>query len=557
MKIKLWTVEEAKKFLKAAPKSSNPLPEDVAEAATIELQTMERAEDGSPEHRTAQIKFDWLVNLPWTKERELVDLNRVHQTFEALIFAQDRAKNQLAAHFVSPPIGLARPIFYFLGVPGTGKTRLAEAVSVALNRPMVKIRPESVAGETELGQPQEPSEIANILRTCGLNAVVLIEDADRMMKDCPILSVMAAYQEGTPYEDKYLGVALDLSNLIIIATGRVPPDFLNWLPSHVETVEMHGYTMEEKLQIAKEHIIEDSCMWMGFKKKVNFTDESIAFLALHYAREGGVKALREVIGSVLRRIRLRTITGEKVKKVTSTEIVNMIGPPPYQIDEPPVGGIGKVNGLAWTECGGDLLPVTCAAVEVGPGKGGNLILTGNLGHVMKESAQVALTYLKAHGDEVGVSSDLLWSHELHLHIQDGATPKDGPSAGLSTCIAMVSALLKKPVRCDFAVTGEIDLFGKACAVGGLHEKIEGALRCGVSRVFLPRANAPEAFNLRGSLATHAEIRMIDSVAELLLFALGRRKRIGELVARRPRSNGRRKKAGKRTKRPGRRKSKKS
>jgi ATP-dependent Lon protease len=533
MEKRLWTPVEARDHL-----AKTKLPEEPLRVSELEIAKMETYPKGSSEFRKAQLRFDWLVSMPWDSAPSQVDINRIDGVLGTVLYAQEEAKATLMSHLVSKPVGMSKPVFYIMGDRGTGKSRLAEGVGLALDRPIIKIRASTIRKEEELsGSTEKPGELAKIFRDIGrMDPVIIIEDAHNISGECPLLTMMAAYQEGALYKDNFLDAHLDLSKVTLVATGLVHPVWI---------VEMHSYTMLDKIEIAGRYIIPETCSWLGMKKPLMFEREAVELLCLMYTREAGTNKLRDRISSILRRSELLKLRGRKLRKIKLSDVPLLLGPPKFGGPEKPHEGVGKVNALAYNGVGGDLLKIHCLALPMSPGASESQVcLTGNLGPILKESAQVALTFVRANAKALGIKRRALDTMDLHIHCQDGATPKEGPSAGAALVLAMTSALRGKPVRGGIGLTGEINLSGELIGIGGVHEKIEAALKSHLGVIILPAENERDIFKVRSNLPNFADTRIMGSVVDVVKFALDGETNLGKRIQVNLQKKGKRKKAAK-------------
>ena len=369
-----------------------------------------------------------------------------------------------------------------------------------------------------------PGRIINALKIAGsANPVILLDELDKLASDIhgdpssALLEVLDSEQNCT-FRDHYIEMPFDLSQVFFIATANttdpIPPALLDRL----EIIEMGSYTDSEKLAIAKNHLIAKQCENNGLKKnQISFTDEAVRLIITGYTMESGVRNLEREIGAVCRKVAKQIVTGEvRSVRVTKTNLHTFLGPVRKTPDKmPDSDAVGVVNGLAWTALGGELLKVEATTMN-GTGK---LELTGSLGDVMKESAKTAVSYIRKHSDELGVDPDFYTKQDMHIHVPEGAVPKDGPSAGVTLCTALVSELTHKPVRRNIAMTGELTLTGRVLPIGGLREKTMAAYKYGCDTVLIPFDNRGDVEELDGEVREHLKLIPVKNVSEVMRLAI--------------------------------------
>lgn len=506
--------------------------DEAKEKALQEFARLEAMPPMSAESTVSRTYIDWLVSIPWkNRSEEINDLAVAEETLHAdhygLLKIKERILEFLAVRkLVKNPKGT---ILCFVGPPGVGKTSLGKSIASATGRKFMRLALGGVHDEAEIRGHRRtyigsmPGQIIQLLKRAGTtNPVILLDEVDKVGRDyrgdpaAALLEVLDPEQNVT-FRDHYLDVDYDLSNVFFIATANVlhtiPPALLDRL----ETLPLSGYTEKEKLEIAKRHLIPKQCDANGISAEfAEMTDEGVIEIIRHYTREAGVRNLEREIGSCLRKIARRFVSSGEAQEFRSVidaeKVRELLGTIKFRKQD--IGRrseIGLVNGLAWTEVGGDVLQVEATLVK---GKG-EVTLTGKLGEVMQESAKAALTCVRTRADELGIDTADFREKDLHIHVPEGAIPKDGPSAGITMATAMVSALTGRPVRYDVAMTGEITLRGKVLPIGGVKEKLLAAHRFGLKTVMIPRDNEKDLADIPDEIRDDMTIRLVDTIDEVL------------------------------------------
>jgi ATP-dependent Lon protease len=511
------------------------MPEAVLKEATRELDRLSKMPVAAAEYTVSRTYLDWLVSLPWTKRtEEVIDLPRTKGVLDAdhsgLEKAKDRILEYLAVRKLNPEV--KGPILCFVGPPGVGKTSLARSIASAIGRKFVRISLGGMRDEAEIRGHRRtyigalPGQVVQGLRRAeSRNPVFVLDEIDKLGADfrgdpaSALLEVLDP-EQNVAFRDHYLDVPFDLSDVFFITTANVLDPVPPALRDRMEVLELAGYTEEEKLQIAREHLVAKQVTNHGLTaEQVSFTDEAIAMVIRGYTREAGVRNLERELGALCRKVARRRAEGDETAVTLTRETVaTMLGAPRFLDEEvhERTAKPGVAIGLAWTPAGGDVLFVEATRMH----GGATLTLTGHLGDVMKESARAALSWLRRNADRYGLDADFFKAAEIHVHVPSGAIPKDGPSAGVTIATALVSELTNRPVRGDIAMTGEITLSGKVLPVGGIKEKVLAARRVGVRRVILPRQNEKSVLedigeDLRKDLTIHL-VSTIDEVIDLAL-----------------------------------------
>ncbi len=479
------------------------LEQDVEEKLLKDVSRMAKQPFGSSEGAVLRGYLDTILELPWNKRtRERVDIQAARKILDEDHFGLEKVKERileiLAVKQMAPE--LPGQIICLVGPPGVGKTSIAYSIARCLNRKMARISLGGVHDEAEIRGHRKtyvgamPGRIMTALSQAGSrNALLLLDEVDKMGADyrgdpsSALLEVLDAEQNGT-YRDHYVEVPFDLSECMFITTANTTDTIPRPLLDRMEVIELGSYTDEEKLMIAKDHLLPKQMKKHGLKRaQLRLTDDAVREIITCYTRESGVRNLERRLGALCRKVDMRLVGEDAPKRITvsGSNLEEFLGVRKFPADQlPPTDPVGLVTGLAWTAVGGETLEVEVNVME-GSGK---LELTGNLGDVMKESAHAALSYIRSRAEVLGIPADFYKTRDIHVHFPEGAVPKDGPSAGVTVCTAMVSALTGTPVRRDIAMTGEISIRGRVLPIGGLKEKTMAALRHGIQTVIIPQAN---------------------------------------------------------------------
>ncbi|MBM6974775.1 endopeptidase La [Intestinimonas butyriciproducens] len=509
------------------------LPEEAAKKAEKELARLSKQPFGSAEATVIRNYLDVLLDLPWNKRtKERTDVAAARKILDADHYGLQKVKERilefLAVRQLAPE--LKGQVICLVGPPGVGKTSIAMSVARATGRKLTRISLGGVHDEAEIRGHRKtyvgamPGRIIDGIRRAGShNPLLLLDEIDKLASDIhgdpasALLEVLDGEQNST-FRDNFLEVPFDLSEVFFITTANTTDTIPRPLLDRMEVIELTSYTDEEKLQITKEHLLAKERKRHGLKKsQLKLTDDAIRALITGYTRESGVRVLERRVAALCRKAAMKIIS-EDVKQVslTASDLEEFLGPRRYHPDHRETGKlVGVVNGLAWTQVGGEMLQVE---VNVVPGSG-KVELTGNLGDVMKESARAALSYIRSRTQRLGIEEDFYKTKDIHVHFPEGAVPKDGPSAGITITTAMVSALTGAPVRQDIAMTGEVTLRGRVLAIGGLREKTMAALRNGMKTVLIPADNVGDLEEIDQTVRAALRFVPVEHVDQVLSVVL--------------------------------------
>ncbi len=511
------------------------MPELVKKEALRELDRLSKMPVAAAEYTVSRTYLDWLVGLPWSKRTdEVIDLPKTKRVLDAdhsgLEKAKDRILEYLAVRKLNPAV--KGPILCFVGPPGVGKTSLARSIAESLGRKFVRVSLGGMRDEAEIRGHRRtyigalPGQIIQGLRRAeSKNPVFILDEIDKLGSDfrgdpsSALLEVLDPEQNNT-FRDHYLDVPFDLSEVLFITTANVLDPVPPALRDRMEVLEIAGYTEEEKLQIATDHLVDKQVKNHGLTPEyIRFTPDALRQVIRGYTREAGVRNLEREIGSLCRKVARRRAEGNETPlEITANGVVQMLGAPKFLDEEMEerTKDPGVAIGLAWTPAGGEVLFIEASRMA----GNGSLTLTGQLGDVMKESARAALSWLRTHAKEYNIDPDFFKNAEMHVHVPSGAIPKDGPSAGVTMATAMASELTGRPVRGDVAMTGEITLSGRVLPVGGVKEKVLAARRVGIREVILPKQNAKNINeDLTPELRQDMTVHLVSAIDEVLALSL--------------------------------------
>jgi ATP-dependent Lon protease len=522
--------DELKKKIESAG-----MPKEVKDKALQELKKLEAMPPMSAESTVSRNYLDWLLAVPWKKRsKEIRNISRAEKVLNEDHYGLEKIKERIleflaVRQLVKNPKG---SILCFVGPPGVGKTSLGMSIAKATGRKFVRMSLGGVRDEAEIRGHRRtyigalPGQIIQMMKKAGTkNPVFMLDEVDKMAMDfrgdpsAALLEVLDP-EQNFMFVDHYLDVEYDLSQVFFVATANVMHTIPPALQDRMEVLRLHGYTEQEKVEIAKQFLVKKQMLAAGLSEKnIKFNDDAITTLIRSYTREAGVRNLEREIGNVCRKVARKVVKeGENYSVAITGENVNdFLGVIKFRDTlAHEKSEVGLVTGLAWTEVGGSILSTEATVVD---GKGGKPILTGKLGDVMQESAQAAITYVRSRWQRLGLSRDFYRSIDIHIHVPEGAIPKDGPSAGITIATAISSALSRIPVRRDLAMTGEITLRGKVLPIGGLKEKLLAAHRAGLFEVILPKDNEKDLAEVPENLRTAMKLHFVDTMDQVLQIAL--------------------------------------
>lgn len=509
------------------------MPEEVEEKAKKELTKLSNMNQYNPEAGYIRNYLDLMVSLPWDVEsKDSVEIKDAEKILDEDHYGLQKAKERIVEYLAVNKLAgkMKGPILCFAGPPGVGKTSIGKSIARALGRKFVRVSLGGIRDEAEIRGHRRtyvgalPGRIIQGVKDAGTkNPVFMLDEIDKVGSDfrgdpsSALLEALDPEQNGQ-FSDHYLEVAFDLSNVMFITTANVLDTIPHALRDRLEIIHFSGYTHDEKFKIAKDFLLKKQLENHGLTTdKVEITDEALRFMILHYTREAGVRNFERKIATVLRKVAKKVAEGEKEKIIVKeTDVQKYLGPIKFlasmieKKDE-----IGMSTGLAWTEAGGDILFIEVALM---PGKG-QLILTGQLGDVMKESCQAAMSYIRAKANKMGLPEKFYQKIDVHVHVPEGAVPKDGPSAGLAITTAIVSALTKIPVHRKIAMTGEVTLRGRALEIGGVKEKVIAAHRAGLETIILPKENKKDLEDVPKEVLNDLTFKFVSHMDEVLEIAL--------------------------------------
>ena len=527
------TFSDADEFEEACSKLDAP--EEVKEKLHKEIGRFKNTIGSQAENGVIRTYIETILEMPWNKRAEdNTDINYAKEVLEADHYGLEQVKERILEFLAVRTLTQKgeSPILCLVGPPGTGKTSIAKSLARSLKKPFVRISLGGVRDEAEIRGHRKtyvgamPGRIANGIRTAGVkNPVLLLDEIDKVSTDykgdtfSALLEVLDS-EQNSKFRDHYLEVPLDLSEVTFITTANTLQTIPRPLLDRMEIIEISSYTENEKLHIAMEHLIPKQLEKHGItNEQLSFSKKAIWKIAHNYTKEAGVRQLEREIGNICRKAAKELLTTEKEKiTVTDRNLHKFLGKEKYSYQMANAAPeVGIVRGLAWTSVGGDTLQIE---VNVMPGKG-EIMLTGQLGDVMKESARAGISYIRSVSKKYAIAEDFFEKHDIHVHIPEGAVPKDGPSAGITMATAMLSAVTGKKVRADLAMTGEITLRGRVLPIGGLKEKLLAAKNAGIQTVLIPKENTADVEELSSEITKGLEIIPVETMEEVLKKALTR------------------------------------
>lgn len=488
----------------------------------------------SPDYAISRNYFDFVFELPWSVESEdNNDIENARKILDEDHYGLEKIKERILEFLAVRQLTDEKkePIICLVGPPGVGKTSIVKSIARALNRKYVRMSLGGIRDEAEIRGHRKtyvgamPGRIISSIKLAGtMNPVFLLDEIDKLASDfkgdpsSALLEVLDS-EQNSAFRDNYLEIPFDLSKVIFIATANNPDTIPAPLYDRMEIIEMSGYMPEEKLEIAKRHLIGKQLKAHGITSdRLEFTDDAVYKIIYSYTRESGVRGLEKEIANVMRKVAVKIVEGSAPEKIVVTDknLSDYLGVEKYgETEKPEHGEVGSATGLAWTAVGGEILTIEVSIVS---GKG-EILLTGHLGDVMKESARTAISYIHAHAKEFGIPEDAFKDKDIHIHVPEGAIPKDGPSAGITIATAVYSALTGKSVRNDVAMTGEITLRGKVLPIGGLKEKTLAAMRAGIDVVIIPEENKKDVAVLPESVKNSIRFVPVNNVMSVFENAM--------------------------------------
>lgn len=509
------------------------MPAEVRDKVENELQKLKMMSAMSAEATVVRSYIEWMIQVPWHQRTKVKkDIAKAQQVLDADHYGLDRVKERILEYLaVQARLNKVKgPILCLVGPPGVGKTSLGQSIANATGRKYVRMALGGVRDEAEIRGHRKtyigalPGKLIQKMAKVGVkNPLFLLDEIDKMASDMrgdpasALLEVLDP-EQNTTFNDHYLEVDYDLSDVMFVATSNsmnIPGPLLD----RMEVIRLSGYTEDEKLNIAMRHLLQKQIDRNGLKKGELIVEESaILDIIRYYTREAGVRNLEREISKICRKAVKNLLVNPKLKSITvnADNLHDYLGVKRFEFGKADTQNrVGEVTGLAWTEVGGDLLTIETASV-VGKGK---LTFTGSLGDVMKESIQAAMTVVRARADKLGINPEFHEKRDIHIHVPDGATPKDGPSAGIAMCTALVSCLTGNPVRAEVAMTGEISLRGKVLPIGGLKEKLLAAHRGGIKTVLIPKENVKDLEEIPDNVKENLNIHAVETIDEVLGLAL--------------------------------------
>lgn len=525
------TVSEAEEFEAALKKLRAD--KAVKEKIAKEIERFKATGNNPSENGVLRGYIETLLEMPWNKAgKDNKDIDKAEAVLRNDHYGLEKVKERILEYLAVRQLAKKgdAPILCLVGPPGTGKTSIGRSVARALNKQYVRLSLGGVHDEAEIRGHRKtyvgamPGRIATALKSAGVNnPVMLLDEVDKVGNDykgdpfAALLEVLDS-EQNNKFRDNYLEIPIDLSNVLFIATANTVSTIPRPLLDRMEVIEIGSYTENEKMHIAKDHLIPKQMERHGFEKnQISISDKALEKIIMSYTREAGVRNLERRIGDICRKCAKEVLSrGKKNVKITEKNLEKYLGKPKFTFDMAnKKDEIGVVRGLAWTSVGGDTLSVE---VNVLPGTG-KFELTGQLGDVMKESARAGISYIRSMISEYGIDKDFFENNDIHIHIPEGAVPKDGPSAGITMATAMISAIIRRPIRADVAMTGEITLRGRVLPIGGLKEKVLAAKIAKIKTVLVPEANRQDIGELDSEITNGIEIRFVSQMEDVLKLAL--------------------------------------
>jgi ATP-dependent Lon protease len=523
--------QEINEFSEKIKKSK--MPPDAEKESRKQLGRLDQMHPDSAEASIVRTYLDWMVDVPWSKStKDKLDIKKAQKVLDDDHYDLEKVKERILEYLSVRKLKkkMKGPILCFAGPPGVGKTSLGRSIARSLGRKFVRISLGGIRDEAEIRGHRRTyigalqGRIIQGLKQAGTNnPVFMMDEIDKVGADfrgdpsAALLEVLDP-EQNFAFSDHYLNITVDLSNVMFITTANMIEPIMSALKDRMEIIELSGYTDEEKLKIARQFLIPRQLDQNGISKKyITLSDEAILAIVNQYTAEAGLRNLEREIGTVCRKVARSVAEGKRVQqKVTCSNINKYLGTPKRLPEEELENNeIGIATGLAWTQVGGEILYIEVTLMK---GKG-NLVLTGSLGDIMKESAQAALSYIRSKAKELGISHTVFEKNDIHIHVPAGAIPKDGPSAGITMATALTSAITKVPVGKDYAMTGEITLRGRVLPIGGLKEKSLAALRNNITKIIVPERSRKDLDDIPESIKKKIEYLFVDHIDDVLEIAL--------------------------------------
>ena len=526
---KLQEIEDYRKKIKKAK-----MPKDALVESEKQLRRLEQMHPDSAESSVVRTYLDWLVEMPWSKStKDFIDVKKAKEILDSDHFGLEKVKDRVLEHLSVRKLNpkMKGPILCFVGPPGVGKTSLGQAIAKAMKRKFIRISLGGIRDEAEIRGHRRtyigalPGRILQGLKQCGANnPVFMMDEIDKLGADFrgdPSSALLEALdpEQNFAFSDHYLNLPFDLSNVMFVLTANMTDTIPSALLDRMEVIHISGYMLEEKMEIAEKFLMPRQLKENGLKpKQLVVSEGALSQIIQEYTYESGLRNLERELGSICRKVARKIAEGEKGPfRITKNSLQGYLGVPKYMPEmDKDESQIGLCTGLAWTDTGGEVLYVEAALI----GGKGELILTGQIGEVMQESARAALSYARVNLPDLGVDENIFDSQDLHIHVPAGAIPKDGPSAGIAMATALISVLAEKPVSNDVAMTGEITLRGRVLPIGGLKEKALGALRGGIKTVIIPEKNKKDLYEIPKNIRRKLEFITVSHMDEVLPIAFG-------------------------------------
>ncbi len=526
---KLQEIEDYRKKIKKAK-----MPKDALVESEKQLRRLEQMHPDSAESSVVRTYLDWLVEMPWSKStKDFIDVKKAKEILDSDHFGLEKVKDRVLEHLSVRKLNskMKGPILCFVGPPGVGKTSLGQAIAKAMKRKFIRISLGGIRDEAEIRGHRRtyigalPGRILQGLKQCGANnPVFMMDEIDKLGADFrgdPSSALLEALdpEQNFAFSDHYLNLPFDLSNVMFVLTANMTDTIPSALLDRMEVIHISGYMLEEKMEIAEKFLMPRQLKENGLKpKQLVVSEGALSQVIQEYTYESGLRNLERELGSICRKVARKIAEGEKGPfRITKNSLQAYLGVPKYMPEmDKDESQIGLCTGLAWTDTGGEVLYVEAALI----GGKGELILTGQIGEVMQESARAALSYARVNLPDLGVDENIFDSQDLHIHVPAGAIPKDGPSAGIAMATALISVLAEKPVSNDVAMTGEITLRGRVLPIGGLKEKALGALRGGIKTVIIPEKNKKDLYEIPKNIRRKLEFITVSHMDEVLPIAFG-------------------------------------